>query len=259
MFKNKKAFTLTEMIIVIVIIWILMAWTTIYLQWSDETRKVIEAQWCATTIWWYINNFIFYSLTSRNLRTSANVDSPDIYAIKLDDCDNNTNLCDSIEFFGYKYDEESSNYGEISPHYQKYRIYDTCHTSQNNLKVFRSWWLNNEVKLSNDSIIKMNKWFSPQKQWEKNIFYIDDNWATPPPLLWEIIMVLCLDKNCSSKKEISERVVDWRTQTISLRNCAYYKEDRTCKTREGCACYNPEDPTECKNYSTYDPAECSIK
>jgi prepilin-type N-terminal cleavage/methylation domain-containing protein len=245
MFKNKKAFTLTEMIIVIVIIWVLMAWTTIYLQWSDETRKVIEAQWCATTIWWYINNFIFYSLTSRNLRISAsNIISPDIYAIKLADCNSN-DLCDSIEFYG---DEEK---------YQTINIYDTCHTSQNNLRIRRGW--DEGEKPSNDSIIKINKWFSPKKLSEKNIFYIDDNWATPPPLIWEIIMVLCLDKNCSVTKDVTERVVDWRTQTISLRNCAYYNENRTCKTREWCACYNPEDPTECKSYSTYDPAECTIK
>ena len=149
MFKNKKAFTLTEMIIVIVIIWVLMAWTTIYLQWSDETRKVIEAQWCATTIWWYINNFIFYSLTSRNLRISAsNIISPDIYAIKLADCNSN-DLCDSIEFYG---DEEK---------YQTINIYDTCNTSQNNLKIRRGW--DEGEKPSNDSIIKINKWFSPKK------------------------------------------------------------------------------------------------
>lgn len=240
MFKNKKAFTLTEMIIVIVIIWILMAWTTIYLQWSDETRKVIEAQWCATTIWWYINNFIFYSLTSRNLRTSADIVSPDIYAIKLDGCSSN-NLCDSLEFFDYTYNKETASYDDRK--YSKiYNIYDTCHTSQDNLKVHRANW-----ERSNDSVIKMNKWFSPTKIADKNIFYID-NWDTPSPLMWEIIMVICLDKNCSVTKDVTKRVVDWRTQTISLRNCAYYNEDRTCKTREWCKVYDNDDITKCLEY-----------
>ena len=236
MLKNIKAFTLTEMIIVIVIIWILMAWTTIYLQWSDETRKIIEAQWCATTIWWRINNFIFYSLTSRNLNISNNIISPDIYAIKLDNCNNN--LCDSLKFFGYKYNEDGNN-NEID--YQTYKINDICHTSQDNLKVRRSG-----EELSNSSIIKMNKWFSPTRIADKNIFYVDSN--DSHYLTWEIIMILCLDNNCSTKKEVTKRDVDWRTQTISPRNCAYYNEDRTCKTREGCRVYSDTDITACEEY-----------
>lgn len=237
MFKNKKAFTLTEMIIVIVIIWILMAWTTIYLQWSDETRKVIEAQWCATTMWWLINNYIFYSLTSKNLRYGSEPESPDLYAIKLTDCDPNQ-LCESLKFFDYIYNSNNGKYEEWV--YSKtYKISETCHTSQENIKLKRVW-------LNNSSEIKMNKWFSPKSISNKNIFYIQD-WESTPELLWEIIMNLCLDKNCNTTKEVSERVVDGRTQTIYLRNCDFYNEDRTCKTREGCKKFKTDDPTACED------------
>ena len=234
MFKNKKAFTLTEMIIVIVIIWILMAWTTIYIQWSDETRRTIEAQWCATTIWWHINNYIFYSLTSKNLRSNTGPESPDLYAISLSGCNNW--FCDSFEFFDYIDDNGTYKTGNYS---KTYNIADTCNISQWKLNVHRK-------ELNNDSIIKMNKWFSPVSINNKNIFYIQD-WESNPVLLWEIIMDLCLDSNCNTQKQVSERVVDWRTQTIYSRNCDFYNENRTCKTREGCKKFKTDDPTACED------------
>jgi prepilin-type N-terminal cleavage/methylation domain-containing protein len=237
MFKNKKAFTLTEMIIVIVIIWILMAWTTIYLQWSDETRKVIEAQWCATTIWWIINNYIFYTLTSKNLKTDSGNDSPDIYSISLSNCSNW--FCDSFKFFDYIFNKTSSIY-EAWEYDRIYNITDTCHIENWNLKVNRAWWL------SNNSIIKMNKWFSPSEKNNKNIFYIQD-WESTI-LIWEIIMNLCLDNNCTKSKQVLKRTVDGRTQTIYISNCEFYNEDRTCKTREGCKKFSIDDPTICEEY-----------
>jgi len=154
MFKNKKAFTLTEMIIVIVIIWILMMWTTVYLQWSDDTRKVIEAQWCASTIWGTINNYIFYSLTSKNLRISdSEVESPDLYTIKLTDC-NGDHLCDSFKFFDYICENGSCNAWE----YEKtYNISNTCHASQSKIKVKReSWNDSSEIKWINDLLVQKN-------------------------------------------------------------------------------------------------------
>lgn len=224
MFKNIKAFTLTEMIIVIAIIWILMAWTTVYLQWSDDTRKIIEAQWCASTIWWTINNYIFYSLTSKNLRISDNeTDSPDLYAIKLTDC-NGDHLCDSLEFYDYICDDiNCSSYSQWA-YDRTYNISDTCHTTQSKIKVKREWSVNNI------SEIKMNKWFTRTKKANSNIFYIQD-WENTK-LIWEIILVVCIDDNCSITKEVSKRVVDWRTQTISLKNCGIYKEDDKYKCEE---------------------------
>ena len=57
--------------------------TTVYLGGSDEKRKIIEAQWCANTIWWEINNFIFYTLTSKNLKIGDDPISPTHYIVQL--------------------------------------------------------------------------------------------------------------------------------------------------------------------------------
>ena len=232
MFKNKKAFTLTEMIIVIVIIWILMMWTTIYLEWSDETRKIIEAQWCATTIWGLMNNYVFYSLTSKSLRKNNEAISPDFYQISLSGC-NAQGLCDKFIF--------SYSTGESSNIFETHSISDTCNTNKKKLKVYWTWWMT-----SNATII-MNKWFSPVNLYNPNTFYI--SWASIEPM-WEIILAFCNDKNCSSYKDVSEWVVDWRSQNIYVRNCAfYYEEDKnSCKTREGCKVYDDTDVTKCLEY-----------
>ena len=107
--KKIKAFTLTEMVMTIAVIWILMAWMTVYIGWSDMKRKIIEAQWCASSIWWELTNYVFYALTSKSLRLSEeDVISPDFYHISLNSPSNincsknnaesaNNTLCDSLD------------------------------------------------------------------------------------------------------------------------------------------------------------------
>ena len=68
--KKHNAFTLIEIIVVVMMIWILMMATTMYLGWNGEKRKTIEAQWCVNSIWWEINNFVFHTITSKNLKLS---------------------------------------------------------------------------------------------------------------------------------------------------------------------------------------------
>lgn len=266
MFKNKKAFTLVETIIVIVVIWVLMMWTIIYLEWSDEKRKVIEAQWCATTMVWWINNYIFYALTSKNLKIESVEQpvSPNFYFIKLNWLNSDgwkctakadwkyEKFCDSLEFQYSIWDTPD----DPKWRYKTYSISDTCNISPSTeLRLARS---GANLVWNNSPFIVMNKWFSPINLHDPNIFYIK-NWNTNS-LKWNIIMILCVDSSCSMKKEVSKREIDWRTQTVALANCAYYEDDNLkCKTREGCTCYSPTDPTECKYYNKYDPEECSIQ
>lgn len=251
-FKNKKSFTLIETIIVVAVLWILMMWTTIYLEWSDDKRRIIEAQWCAATIWWWINNYIYYALTSKSLRLeSNNVVSPNFYYIKLNwwnstdlNCNkDNNNLCDRLQFLYSTWNESSKSL------YKTYSFSDTCNLSPSTkLRLYR------DISSSDVPFIRMNKWFTPVNLNDSNIFYIN-KWNNI--LTWDIMIVLCLDNDCKMLKQFGKREIDWRTQTIALRNCAFYENDYVeaggiktmkCKTREGCRVYSGTDSTACEQY-----------
>ena len=94
----------------------------------------------------------------------------------------------------------------------------------------------------------MNKWFSPKNINDKNVFYVSGNNSIA--LTWDVIVGLCLNKDCDKPKEIWKFVADARSQTISFRNCKFYdNDDQTkCKTREGCQIYDSSDSTICQRY-----------
>lgn len=236
MFKNKKAFTLTELIMTIAIIWILMMWMTVYIWWSDEKRAIIEAQWCANTILWEMSNYAFFALTSKSLRTNSELISPNFYWIKLD---NN----DTIKLF-YSNEEKPTD----PTKFENYRDLTVAHTCRQNNSKLQFAWDTENIDAGNISHVIMNKWFTPVDLNENRIFYLvgDDS---NKYLTWDIIITLCLDNDCDVTRQFAKRSFDWRTQTISLINCAYYNDDKSeCKTREGCKLYDDEDVTKCLEY-----------
>lgn len=231
MLSNKKAFTLVEVVLVISIIWLLIAWITVYLWSSDEKRETIEAQWCASTLWGHISNYVFFALTSKNLRVeNSTTVSPNIYTIWLSwwnsnestpcntiNASGNNILCDKLIFWYSTWENDIWIYKEIT-------VKNSCRQNQPHLWFFWSWW-------DNIKNVVMNKWFTTMSLSNPNTFYLKD-WAWENIVVWEIIIVLC-NKNCSTKKEIAKRVADWRSQTISLHNCAFYEDDSLkCKERE---------------------------
>jgi hypothetical protein len=237
--NKKSAFTLIELIVVVMMIWILMMATTMYLWWSDEKRKAIEAQWCANSIWWEINNFLFYTLTSKNLKLSENVFIfPNYYIVEFtwwngSFCSSG-DMCDKINLSYSTWDSPS----DIKI-YKTLSISDTCNQN-NQLKFYWSW--------ADEKYIIMNKWFSPKNINDKNVFYVSGNNSIA--LTWDVIVGLCLNKDCDKPKEIWKFVADARSQTISFRNCKFYdNDDQTkCKTREGCQIYDSSDSTICQRY-----------
>lgn len=238
-FKNKiKAFTIIELVAVVTIIWILIMTTTIYLGWLDERRKIIEWQWCANTLWGELRNFVFYALTSKNLKLSEDeIVSPEYYIVQLTGTDNcfKDDSCGSIVLSFATWDDENliTEYKKLTP--------KACYGNSSRLIFYRTWGTTDE------KYVKMNKWFSIKKVNEKTVFYVKD-WSNKS-ITWDIIIGLCINSECSSPKEISKFAVDWRSQTISVKNCKYYDEDPTiCKTREDCMVYNSSDPTLCDKY-----------
>lgn len=239
--KIKLAFTLTEMVMVIAIIWILMMWMTVYISWSSERTKIIEAEWCASSFWWIMDNYLFYALTSRILYSWNSPISPNYYYIQLtwgtSSSDNscissnftwdNPIFCNEIVLW---YSTWNLWYSENPAKYQSLTIQNTCRQNQSKIWFYRKW-LNDSDNIHH---IKMNKWFSPTSITDQNVFYLE-KWPTNDKLLLaEIMVVLCSDDECSWHKDVAKWVVDARSQTISLKKCKFYEEDdpTTCMERE---------------------------
>lgn len=230
MFSNKKAFTIIEITLVICIIWILIAWITVYLWGTDDRRAVIEAQGCASTIWGRINNYVFFALTSKNLKLENEwiTVSPTIYTIQLSgwnstdikpcnaiNASGDNILCDKLIFW-------FSTWWDLGL-YKEITVRNSCRQNQPHLWFFWSGENNNTIKK-----VVMNKWFTTINLNNSNTFYLDGG-----SLVGDIIIALCNNDECYPRKEISKRVIDWRSQTISQYNCGFYDDEWfKCKDRE---------------------------
>ena len=222
--KNKtNAFTLIETLLVVVIIWILIIAMTIYLWWTGERSKIIEAESCANTMWNILNNYAYQTLTSKNLKIWDEIVAPKYYFIQLsgsNSCYNNPNadFCDEFILWYSTWNAESPKV------YEKYTSLNTCNQNKSNLKFYRSG-------SSNIDYLKMNKWFLPTSIHENNTFYMQKNDNTKL-LIWDIIIVMCTDNTCSWRKEIWKFRIDARSQTITLNKCKFYDEDNLKKCKE---------------------------
>lgn len=204
---------------------------TIYLDWTWDRAKNIEAESCAKSFLWNMNNFLYYTLTSKILKDADwNEVSPNYYTIQLSWWNSNWSVCNRANFSGDKIFCNNVVLwylsGEENIPYMTYTVGNAC--QQNNIKL---WFYRSGSE--NINYVKMNKWFSPLSLEETNVFFITtDN----DKLLYEdIILIRCNDQSCTSRKELWKREVDARTQTITYAKCKFYKEDpaNECREREG--------------------------
>lgn len=246
--KIKNAFTLTEMIIVVAIIWVLMMWMTVYMWWYDERTKIIEAQGCAATLWWELDNYVFYALTSKKLKIGNDTVSPSAYFIYLtwgkDHADGTHNVCikDSYKSSGIYCDtialayHESTDIDNIDRHDIDNFIYKSLDSTKcrQNSSTKLIFYRNDNTKL-----ISMNKWFS--QIWYSNNrkpFHVRTIWwyGNEDIAYGEIIVVACIswDDDCTWRKEVAKWVIDSRSQSITLKNCKFYNKNdpTTCETWE---------------------------
>jgi hypothetical protein len=252
-----------------------MLWMTVYLWKSGDRAKSIEAEWCANALGWALGNYTYYTLTSRNLRVKIDgeetIISPSYYYIELTGWNQtNSNKCvpeniwswnfceDIILWYAEWYASWDYNPDENIEQYQIVNVSNTCRHGKPHLWFYRSWWSHTW----NIDFIRMNKWFTPREVKAERVFFMHDkNWTTDDDtklLTWNIIVVLCSNESCKWRKEIGKRQIDARSQTISFKKCRYYNEPtgsindgtetNTCKTREDCRVYNPDDPTLCDQY-----------
>lgn len=237
----KKAFTLTELIVVVAIIWILMMWLTVYIWWLWERARIIEAQWCAASLWWQMNNYVFNALTSKSLITPNNeIVSPDRYIITLGWwTSTDTRNCSLSAFRRWIYCNElrflyTENNDSTQQLYKTYTIWNTCRQNQAKIWLYRR---NSRQGWPSDiKFISMNKWFAPRSISERNVFYLQEKYGAVNERQLtegEIIVVLCSNNECKGWREVGKYHVDGRTQTISFKKCIFYREDnKSCAARE---------------------------
>lgn len=232
---------MTELVIVVAIIWILMMWLTVYLGWLWWRAKIIEGQWCATSLRWEMNNYVFYALTSKNIRLDDDtVIAPDYYYIQLTGGSSTSSknctkanytwsdwtYCDEL-VFGYRVWNNLTGNNDNPLAYKTYTQRTTCR--QNQEKIWFYW--SGDIKY-----VKMNKWFSPTSIAERKVFFLQGTWTTESDkyIKGDIIVVLCPDDDCTWGKEVAKRDVDARTQTISFKKCRFYQgeDENKCEARE---------------------------
>lgn len=243
-----------------------MLWMTIYLWNSGDRAKSIEAEWCANAIWGTLTNYVYYTLTSKNLRFPDNSTvSPTYYYIELTGgTADSTHRCTAENIYSWYFcNQILLQYAtwyiqNLDPEhflYQEVTVSNTCRHAKPNLWFYREWWPSSDIQY-----IRMNKWFDPKEVKDERVFFLQHSWdvlaQSNKLLTWNIIVVLCTDESCScdnkwcARKQIGKLRVDARSQTISFKKCSFYDSEHPniCKTRENCMVYNSEDPTVCEKY-----------
>lgn len=253
-----------------------MLWMTVYLWKSGERAKTIEAEWCANALWWTLGNYVYYALTSKNLRvkigSTETTISPTYYLIELTGgTQTSDKRCTPENIWSWYFCQEivlwysETTWFVTEPPFSGYQtvtVSNTCRHGKPYLWFYRSWW----THTWNIDYIRMNKWFTAREISAERVFFLHDNYSEGGEpkeeklLLWDIIVVLCSNEtckcpennpNCEPRKQIGKRQVDARSQTIDFKKCRYYfdgEHSNICKTREDCRVYSGSDPTACEKY-----------
>ena len=78
----KKAFTLIELLIVVLIMWIVMAAVGKLFSYKDADRMNFDA--CYVSVYWKISNFFQQALSQRSVYTGSEYQAPNLYEIIFD-------------------------------------------------------------------------------------------------------------------------------------------------------------------------------
>lgn len=202
----KRWFTLVEVLVVIVIVWILFQSFLSF--WSRNDRK-INATACVNSVYWTFRNFVDESFTWKWIYSGEEIIFPDSYHVERTIWDNKitfkygtgTSYIENIIYFTWNWIDE------------RYRCFSRDYY------VYQTW---------NITKITMNKWFV--KQWNTRSFIINDD---PTMFTWYLNYYIS-DIDDSERRILWRILVDSRTQKVLLWKCmaSTWTDTKECKEWE---------------------------
>lgn len=205
---KKKAFTLIEMMVVLLIVGILMA--SLKHIFFPQSRNLMYGQNCANILYGKVNNFINSAITSKWLYTGGILIFPEYYHIDF-------NILQNEIAFWYTINWITNNHEIFQLSGQEARK-EYCQT--NEYQIILSW---------NNQNITITKWL--QTKVNNSTFTLLDWWNSK--FTWAIYLQLCnLDwQQCST---FSTYITDTRTKHIRHGKCINFTwmNNEICNKRD---------------------------
>lgn len=216
---NKKSFTLLEIILVILILWILFsAYQNFF---SADDRYFIQSQTCYNNVYGNIKNFIDDAASGKWYITWWNQTYfPTWYNIIVNTASDATSGEVSIKL-SYNYNWTIYDYKKIYLN-AKYNGSNPCESTNYKIKIW------DHTNISSISMMKMLQWNLNEQP-----FLIKDN-SNNSILTWKLSFTYCNEKN--GCKDLWVMIFDKRTWIVSFNKCLYRNPrdadwNQTCKNR----------------------------
>jgi len=187
-----KSFTLIEIIVVIVIIWLIASWISTMFKMKEKDS--IYSQACLASVYWELSNYVDNAITWKGIYTWSNWQTPDSYIISLDPSTDKVSLLYSwASSWSWLYQSFLLNWSWNDSKYKCYwdNYYVDLSWQSYNLSIIK--WLNWDI---NNSSFNINSW---------TIF------------TWDVDFLFC--QKPSNCKILWKLHMDNRSYTIWLNKC----------------------------------------
>jgi hypothetical protein len=207
---KKRWFTLIELLIVIILLWVLMvSFSRIF---QIKNKDVLYWEACTNNIYWDISNFLYSAISSKALFSWSNKTFPEYYNIEFNLTQNSIN-------FSYSTGSTWAN-----PQIQN-RLQLTWNMPQN--YNCHSNLYNIILSGQQSLLIQIKKWLSEDKTMRSFII----NPSSSNYIFTWMIKVLLVYKWSNLYKEVWIFDIDTRNQSIKAKTCITINNQWTCWQR----------------------------
>lgn len=201
--KKIHAFTLSEILIVLVMMGIIATAMMVYLSDPEEKTIMYKAEWCLNTINGELQNSLMIALTSKGYKDETISIFPDYYTISLSET--------WFELYG----KEANGSGYLMKEINK----SECKTSFEQPFIF--------VK-EGFSTLEMTRGYAKISPKDTFTFILKNN----DDILFTGEVLVKLDLWEERKKEFAKFLIDARNQSITMKKCIFYKVENENECEE---------------------------